>query len=73
MAATVNACAQRSGASAPTVTLTTSDRATLGAYAQRGYAGGVLEIVFTSMLVLVGVFITWFAAYVVYKLYNGQS
>jgi hypothetical protein len=33
----------------------------------------VLEIVYTSMLVIVGVFITWFAAYVVYKLFKGQA
>jgi hypothetical protein len=33
----------------------------------------VLEVVFTSMLVLVGLFTAWFAAYVVYKLYKGQS
>jgi hypothetical protein len=33
----------------------------------------VLEFFFTSLLVLVGVFITWFAGYVVYKLYKGQS
>ncbi len=33
----------------------------------------MLEIVYTSMLVIVGVFITWFAAYVVYKLFKGQA
>jgi len=33
----------------------------------------VLEFFFTSLLVIVGVFITWFAGYVVYKLYKGQS
>ena len=33
----------------------------------------VLELFFTSLLVIVGVFITWFAGYVVYKLYKGQS
>jgi len=33
----------------------------------------VLEVFFTSLLVLVGVFITWFAMYVVYKLFKGQS
>lgn len=33
----------------------------------------MLEFFFTSLLVLVGVFITWFAGYVVYKLYKGQS
>jgi hypothetical protein len=32
-----------------------------------------LEIFFTSLLVIVGLFITWFAGYVVYKLYKGQS
>ena len=33
----------------------------------------VLEVFFTSLLVRVGVFITWFAVYVVYKLFKGQS
>ena len=33
----------------------------------------MLEVFFTSLLVLVGVFITWFAAYVVYTLFKGQS
>ena len=32
-----------------------------------------LEIFFTSLLVIAGIFITWFAGYVVYKLYKGQS
>jgi hypothetical protein len=33
----------------------------------------VLELFFTSLLVLVGVFITWFAGYVIYKLFKGQA
>lgn len=33
----------------------------------------MLELFFTSLLVLVGVFITWFAGYVVYKLFKGQA
>lgn len=33
----------------------------------------VLEIVYTGLLVLAIVFITWFAGYVVYKLYKGQG
>lgn len=33
----------------------------------------MLEFFFTSLLVLVGVFTAWFAAYVVYKLFKGQS
>ncbi len=32
----------------------------------------MLEIVYTAILVLVAVFITWFSFYVVYKLYEGQ-
>ena len=32
-----------------------------------------IEIFFTSLLVLVSLVITWFAAYVVYKLYKGQA
>jgi hypothetical protein len=32
----------------------------------------VLEIVYTGILVVVFLFITWFAFYVVYKLYQGQ-
>ena len=32
-----------------------------------------LEIFFTSLLVIAGLSITWFAGYVVYKLYKGQS
>lgn len=31
-----------------------------------------LEFFYTALLVLVFVFITWFAGYVVYKLYQGQ-
>ncbi len=33
----------------------------------------MLEFVYTAILVLVGVFITWFSFYVVYKLYEGQK
>jgi hypothetical protein len=33
----------------------------------------VLEIFYTTLLVLVGLVIMWFAGYVVYKLYKGQS
>lgn len=33
----------------------------------------MLEVVLTTLLVLVGVFIAWFAVYVVYKLFKGQS
>ena len=32
----------------------------------------MLEIVYTGILVLVAVFITWFSFYVIYKLYEGQ-
>lgn len=32
----------------------------------------VLEFVYTGLLVLVFLFITWFSVYVVYKLYQGQ-
>lgn len=33
----------------------------------------MLEIVFTGLLVLAILFITWFAGYVVYKLFKGQG
>jgi hypothetical protein len=33
----------------------------------------VLELFFTSLLVIVGIFITWFAGFVVYKLFKGQA
>ena len=33
----------------------------------------MLEIVFTGLLVLAIVLITWFSGYVVYKLYKGQG
>lgn len=33
----------------------------------------MLEIVFTGLLVLAIVFITWFSGYVVYKLFKGQG
>jgi hypothetical protein len=32
-----------------------------------------VEAFYVSLLVLVGVFITWFAGYVVYKLFRGQN
>ncbi len=32
-----------------------------------------IEIFFTSLLVLVSIVIVWLSAYVVYKLYKGQS
>jgi hypothetical protein len=32
-----------------------------------------LEIFYTSLLVVIALLITWFAGYVVYKLYKGQS
>lgn len=32
-----------------------------------------IELFFTTLLVLVSVFITWFAIYVVYKLFKGQA
>jgi hypothetical protein len=33
----------------------------------------MLEIVFTGLLVLAILFITWFSGYVVYKLFKGQG
>jgi hypothetical protein len=32
-----------------------------------------IEIFFSALLVLVSIVIVWFAGYVVYKLYSGQS
>ena len=32
----------------------------------------VLEVVYTSLLVLMFLIITWFSCYVVYRLYQGQ-
>lgn len=32
----------------------------------------MLEVVYTGILVLVFLFVAWFAVYVVYKLYEGQ-
>ncbi len=32
-----------------------------------------IELFFTGLLVLVSIFIAWFAGYVVYKLYKGQA
>lgn len=33
----------------------------------------MLEVFYTGLLVAVAAFITWFAVYVVYKLYQGQK
>lgn len=33
----------------------------------------MLEVVYTGLVVAVAVFVTWFAAFVVYRLYKGQS
>jgi hypothetical protein len=33
----------------------------------------MLEIVYTGLLVLAVLFITWFSGYVVYKLFKGQG
>ena len=33
----------------------------------------MLEFVYTALLVVVALFITWFSVYVVYKLYQGQK
>ena len=33
----------------------------------------MLEIVFTGLLVLAIIFITWFSGYVIYKLFKGQG
>ncbi len=32
----------------------------------------MLEVFYTGLLVIVALFITWFAGYVVYRLYSGQ-
>jgi hypothetical protein len=32
-----------------------------------------LEVFYTSLLVVTAVVVTWFAAFVVYRLYRGQS
>lgn len=34
---------------------------------------GVLHVVFTSLLILVCVFMGWFSAFVVYRLYRGRN
>jgi hypothetical protein len=39
----------------------------------RGLHSPTVEAFFATLLVLSGVFITWFTVYVVYKLYKGQS
>lgn len=33
----------------------------------------VVEAFYVSLLVLVGIVVTWFAGYVVYKLFRGQN
>ena len=33
----------------------------------------MLELVYTGLLVVVALFVTWFSVYVVYKLYQGQK
>lgn len=33
----------------------------------------MLEVFYTGLLVAVFLFVTWFAVYVVYKLYEGQK
>jgi hypothetical protein len=33
----------------------------------------VLHVVFTTLLILVTVFMGWFSAFVVYRLYRGRS
>jgi hypothetical protein len=33
----------------------------------------VLHVVFTSLLILVTVFMGWFSAFVVYRLYRGRA
>jgi hypothetical protein len=35
--------------------------------------GAVLHVVFTSLLILVCVFMGWFSAFVVYRLYRGRN
>jgi hypothetical protein len=37
----------------------------------RGLHSPIVEAFFATLLVLSGVFITWFTVYVVYKLYKG--
>lgn len=49
----------------------------IGAEASRAgypsdYAGGMTELFFTSLLALVTVLITWFAIYVVYRLFKTE-
>lgn len=39
----------------------------------REYDRPVLETVYTGLLVIIFLLIAWFAVYVVYKLYQGQS
>jgi hypothetical protein len=33
----------------------------------------VLHVIFTSLLVLVSIFMAWFSAFVVYRLYRGRA
>jgi hypothetical protein len=36
------------------------------------YAGPMTEVFFTSLLVLVSVFIAWFSVYVIYRLFKSE-
>ena len=80
VAATVNAWLHRSGASAPAVTLTTSDLATaptVGAgpavrLGRLGILSGVLEAVSLTLLIAAVVGIGWVAVYVVHKVFQEQ-
>jgi hypothetical protein len=33
----------------------------------------VVEVVYTGLIVTVALFVTWFAGFVVYRLYKGQN
>ncbi len=72
VAATVNACEQRSGSSAPTVTLTTRSRMPVSVR-PRTTVATVLETVYTALLVLVALSVVWFAAAMVRRLYRDQD
>ena len=74
VAATVNACVQRSASSAPAVTFTTRERAMAATVTVADTIGPVsaLEIFYTSLLVATAVVVSWFAVFVVYRLFRGQ-
>ena len=82
VAATVNAWAHRSGASAPDVIFTTSRRATAHAYhttlttdRPRPVMLAVMsatETFYLVLLIMAFLVIGWFAIFVVYKLFAGQ-